>query len=62
MKKKTIKILAFAILISGLTTMTSCKKEYAKYDNKEVIENSYTGNIELEGNVEATGDFTGNGD
>ena len=60
--KKTIKIFAFAILISGLTTMTSCKKEYAKYDNKEVIENSYTGNIELQGDVEARGDFTGNGD
>jgi hypothetical protein len=62
MKKKTMKILAFAILISGLTTMTSCKKEYAKYDNKEVIENTYSGTIELEGVTEARGDFEGDGD
>ena len=62
MKNKKIKILAFAILIGGLTTMTSCKKEYKKYDNKEVLENSFTGNIELQGNVEARGDFWGDGD
>ena len=60
MKKGTVKILAFAILIAGLTTMTACKK-YAKYDNKEVIENTYSGTIELEGNIEARGDFEGNG-
>lgn len=62
MKKKTIQILAFAVLIGGLTTMTSCEKEYEKYDNKEVIENTYSGNIELQGNVEARGDFWGDGD
>jgi hypothetical protein len=61
MKKKTIKILTFAILIVGLTTMTSCKK-YAKYDNKEVLENTYSGTIEREGNVEARGDIEGDGD
>lgn len=62
MKMKTIKFLAFAILIGGLTTMTSCKKEYVKYDNKEIIENSYTGNIELLGTDELNGNFDGNGD
>ena len=62
MKRKTIKNLVFAILIGGLTTMTSCKKEYIKYDNKEVLENTYSGTIELEGNTEARGDFEGSGD
>jgi hypothetical protein len=42
--------------------MTSCKKEYKKYDNLEVLENSFTGNIELQGNSEARGDFWGDGD
>ena len=60
--KKTITIFAFTILISGMTTMSSCKKEYAKYDNKEIVENTYTGNIELLGTDELHGDFDGNGD
>lgn len=59
--KRTIKFLTFAILLTGLTTITSCKK-YRKYDNLEVVENTYTGNIELTGTVEPNGDFTGNGD
>lgn len=59
---KTIKTLAITILIVGLTTMTSCKKEYAKYDNREVIENTYGGTMELEGVVEARGDFFGDGE
>lgn len=58
---KRIKILTFALLIGGFTTMTACRK-YAKYDNKEVIENTYSGTIEREGNAEARGDFEGNGD
>lgn len=60
--KSTVKIFAFAILIGGLTTMTSCKKEYEKYDNKEVIENTYSGNIELFGTDELNGNFDGDGD
>lgn len=59
--KRTTKFLTIALLLIGLTTITSCKK-YRKYDNKEVVENSYTGYIELTGNVESIGDFTGNGD
>jgi hypothetical protein len=58
----TIKFLSLAVLTTGLITMTSCKKEYAEFNNKEVIESTYTGNIELQGNTEARGDFTGNGD
>ncbi|SMG35077.1 hypothetical protein SAMN05661096_02291 [Marivirga sericea] len=58
---KAIKFLSLAVLISGLTALSSCK-EYSEFDNKEVIENTYSGNIELTGNVEALGDFTGDGD
>jgi hypothetical protein len=61
--KKTIKFLALSLLLGGLTTLTSCKKVYRKYDNKEVIENTYTGNI-LPTSVgsDPGGDFTGDGD
>jgi len=59
--KKTVKIFTFLILISGLTVLTSCEK-YDNYDNKEIIDNTYSGNIGLSGSVEALGDFTGNGD
>ena len=59
---KAIKFLSLIVLITGLTTMTSCKKEYAEFDNKEIIENNYSGTIELEGNTEARGDFYGDGD
>lgn len=59
---KTINILVFLILIVGFTSMTSCKKEYEKYDNKEVVENTYTGNIELLGKDELNGNFDGKDD
>jgi hypothetical protein len=62
MKKMSIKLFAITILIGGASVMTSCNKEYRKYDNKEVIENTYSGNIELQGNTEARGDFFGDGD
>lgn len=61
MKKKLTKILAFAALILSVTILTSCQ-EYAEFDNKEVIENTYGGQIELQGNVEARGDFWGAGE
>jgi hypothetical protein len=61
--KKTVKVLALALLFGGLTTMTSCKKKYRKYDNNEVIENTYTGNIiPTSGGQDPGGDFTGDGD
>lgn len=61
MKNNTFKILSFLILLGGLTALTSCKK-YSKYDNKEIIENTYTGTIQREGTTEARGDFEGDGD
>ena len=62
MKKLTIKVFAITVLLGGFTVMTSCNKEYRKYDNKEVLQNTYSGNIELQGNTEARGDFWGDGD
>jgi hypothetical protein len=59
--KYVIKFFAFTILILGLTTMTSCKKEYAKYDNMEVVENSFDGNLEITSvGQDPAGDFWGN--
>ena len=63
MKKKNFKTgIALLFGASILMGTVSCKKEYAKYDDKEVLENSYPGTIELEGNTEARGDFEGDGD
>ncbi|MGM0579162.1 MAG: hypothetical protein ACQETL_00675 [Bacteroidota bacterium] len=60
--KYTVRIFTFLILVSALTVMTSCKK-YNKYDNKEVVEDSYAGNIELKGDRdEPSGDFSGSND
>ena len=60
---QTIKLGMTAMLIAILTTFTSCKKEYAKYDNMEVVENSYTGNVTIVSTgQDPGGDFTGNGD
>lgn len=61
--KRTVKVFVFTILISGLVVFTSCEKEYAEFDNKEVVENSYTGSIELKGDHdEPSGDFSGSND
>lgn len=60
---RTTKVLMIAslamIFIAG---MTSCKK-YRKYDNMEVVENTYSGSV-LIGSTGTNpgGDFTGNGD
>lgn len=54
---KALKVSALVLLILGTT---SCSKEY---DNGEVIENSYTGNVNVtSGGSDPAGDFTGNGD
>lgn len=61
--KNTAKILAFTTLISGLILFASCEKEYAEYDNMEVVENSYPGAIEINsGGEDPSGDFEGNDD
>ena len=61
--KKSIKVLTTVFLLSGFITMTSCKKEYAEFDNLEVVENSYTGSIEVTSNgQDPAGDFIGDED
>ncbi|MDX1651449.1 MAG: hypothetical protein R3277_03080 [Brumimicrobium sp.] len=47
-----------AILFGGV----ACKK-YRKYDNMEVVENTYTGNVAITSvGADPAGDFTGDGD
>ncbi|MCI5058420.1 MAG: hypothetical protein MRY83_20075 [Flavobacteriales bacterium] len=51
------------ILILGVTLFSCTKKEYDKYDNAEVICNTFTGNIDItSGGSDPGADFTGNGD
>ena len=46
----------------GSLSMTSCKK-YENYDNKEVVENTFTGDVDVtSGGADPAGDFTGSGD
>ncbi len=53
-----INILVFALIIG----LSACGK-YRKYDNNEVIENTYTGSVTMgSGGADPGGDFTGNGD
>ncbi|MGM0479980.1 MAG: hypothetical protein ACQERC_12235 [Bacteroidota bacterium] len=60
--KNIFKIFTLLLLATGMTVVTSCKK-YNKYDNKEVVEDDYTGDIELKGDDdEPSGDFNGNND
>jgi len=62
MKMSTKGLLTFALLFVGVMAMTSCKK-YRKYDNMDVIENTYAGNIMIGSTgADPGGDFQGNGD
>jgi len=51
------KILMITFIVLGLA---SCKK-YDKFDNAEIIENSYTGTISIDNDSDPDGNFTGNG-
>jgi len=58
--KKSIQGLFAALLC--ITVMTSCGK-YKKFDDNEVIENSFTGNVApTSTGSDPAADFTGNGD
>ncbi len=60
--KNSIKIGILATVLLGTTTFTSCKK-YRKYDDGEVVENTFTGNVAVTSTgSDPAGDFTGNGD
>jgi len=57
--RKPLLIIALAVLTIGIA---SCGK-YRKHDNKEVIENTYTGTVSVGSTgADPGGDFTGNGD
>ena len=58
--RKTLNRLFTAILC--ITVLASCGK-YKKYDNLEIIENSYTGEIEITSTgTDPAADFIGDGD
>lgn len=60
--KNSIKIGLLATVLLGTTVFTSCKK-YRKYDDGEVVENTFTGNVDVGSTgADPGGDFTGNGD
>lgn len=66
-KKKSLSPRTVGLLLSALFVLmilfSSCQKEYAKYDNKEVIENSYTGTVEVTSSgADPAGDLLGDGD
>ncbi len=50
------KILIISLILLGLA---SCKK-YDKFDNAEIIENSYSGSITTDNDSDPDGNFTGN--
>lgn len=43
--KKITKILFSSVLMVGMLTISSCKKPYKKYNNMEVVENTFTGKV-----------------
>lgn len=57
--KKIIALTFVTVLTAGIS---SCGK-YRKFDNNEVIENTYSGNVAVTSTgADPAGDFTGNGD
>ncbi len=60
MKKNTFK--AVLMIFLGLVLTTSCSK-YKKFDNNEVIENTFTGSVIITSTgTDPAADFTGNED
>jgi len=59
---KSLKKGKLFLMIMSIALLTSCAK-YKKYDNKELIEDTYTGTIYItSGGEDPAGDFTGSGD
>lgn len=57
-----MRIAIVSTLLIGLSVFTSCKK-YKKYSNGEVVENTYTGTVNIGSTgAEPGGDMLGNGD
>lgn len=56
------KLMSIAAVALAATVMTACGK-YRKFDNMEVIEDTYTGSIQVgSSGADPGGDFTGDGD
>lgn len=52
-------LIGFSV-ISALV-LSSCKKEYGEFNNMQVVENTFTGDVEItSGGQDPAGDFTGN--
>lgn len=59
---KTFRLLTLSLAVLGVLAFTSCQK-YKKYNNMEVIDNTFTGNVDIGSTgADPGGDFTGNGD
>ncbi|XOV67549.1 MAG: hypothetical protein ACFHU9_18195 [Fluviicola sp.] len=60
--KNYFKLFTFSLALIGAMALTSCGK-YKKYNNNEVIDNTYTGSVQIGSTgADPGGDFTGNGD
>lgn len=60
--KKTRTILTMVLAVAFVAGISSCKK-YRKYDDGEVVENTFSGNVDVTSTgSNPSGDFTGNGD
>lgn len=60
--KKTRKVLTVLLAIGFILGMSSCKK-YRKYEDGEVVESTFTGNVMVTSTgSNPAGDFTGEGD
>ncbi|MEN8251287.1 MAG: hypothetical protein ABFS32_20315 [Bacteroidota bacterium] len=58
-----MKVYSIFVVISLMVIGASSCEKYDEYDNLEVIENTYSGNVIIEsGGADPGGDFTGNGD
>ncbi len=55
-----LKKISLMLFLASLFTLSSCKKEYGKYDNMEVVENTFTGTVKITSTgQDPGGDFTG---
>jgi hypothetical protein len=60
--KKTRTVLTMVLAVAFIAGMTSCKK-YRKYEDGEVVENTFSGNVDVTSTgSDPAGDFTGDGD
>ena len=58
---KNLKFVSIALLSTLLVLAVSSCKKYNQYDNMEVVESSYDGNMDItSGGQDPAGDFWGN--